>query len=427
MKRRALLLTLAGTVMLSTALTSISSAVELTRAYEGQTLNILLGAGGPWEGYRTAGEEFTKQTGIKLEYTSLGYTEQYQKLILDLTSGTGAFDAYAFAYQWKHEIASYSADLNTASAVETAPDLALDDYPNRVIDVYGMVEDKLVGLPILGDVTQLVWNKDQYTEAGLDPNKAPATWEEVFENGVKLNSAEHAGFGLPGGKASQTASVWMILFAANGGEWFDENFMPQLDSGAGLAATKFMVEKLQTIAPAGNLTWDFPEMLNGLTSGQSAQSMMWPGGFGTLLDPEQSSTAKSVAWAPTPGAALLGGWSIGVNESSAEREAALLYAAWLSSPETQKLTATMGTAPARVSVLSDPELVKDNPQYPAVLEGMSGTVAEFPPINESEQINIMIYDELNAALSGDKTAEQAVADLQAKAVEFVRTSGYLKE
>ena len=421
--RRCLITSTAIALLLGTSRLG-AAAAPLPKTYSGQTITVLTGTGPAFDYLKELSADFMAQTGVTVEFTGLSYNEQYQKLILDLTSGGGSFDAFAFAYQWKHEIAPYAADLS--KTVAGAPDLALADYPPRVLDVYSKVDGKLIGLPFLGDVTLLVWNKDQYKAAGLDPSVAPTSWAEILENGRKLERNGHYGFGLPAGKSAQTANIWMLDFAARGGAYFDAAFRPQFNSPAGKAAMTFIVKELQTIAPPGNLTWDFPEMLNSLTTGQAAQGMMWPGGFGALLDPSQSSTAKSVAWAPMPGAALLGGWSLGVSEASRNKDAAKLYAAWLTSPETQRKAAKLGGSPARISTLSDPELVKEHPYWPVVLQGMQGQVTEFPPVKEAEQVVIMIYDEVNAAAAGLKTPDEASDALQAKVVEFVKAAGSLK-
>ena len=63
---------------------------------------------------------------------------------------------------------------------------------------------------------------------------------------------------------------------------------------------------------------------------------------------------------------------------------------------------------------------------PAVVKGMSGRVATYAPIKESEQVNIMIYDEVNAACAKTKTPEQAAGDLNEKVTAFMRRRGYLK-
>jgi ABC-type glycerol-3-phosphate transport system substrate-binding protein len=106
---------------------------------------------------------------------------------------------------------------------------------------------------------------------------------------------------------------------------------------------------------------------------------------------------------------------VGVNDHSAHKEAAALWAAYLASAEAQK----QGPAPARISVLSDPELVKAHAQYPAVLQALSGKLAQFPNVPQSGQVVAYLYDELNAAISGDKSAEDAMNDLQNEVEQFI--------
>ena len=250
----------------------------------------MLGAGGgSWEAYRLSSEQFAGLTGIKFDYTFLPDTNAYTKTVLDVTTGTNAFDGYVYTYPWKGELAPYFADLEAlVPTIESAPSLDLTDYPGDVIDAYGRVNGKLIGLPILGDATMMVWNRAQYEKAGLDPTAAPKTWEEVAANGKKLKAAGLNGFGLPGGKGWQVSIMWIILFFKYGGEYFGPNYAPQFNSEPGIKAAKFLVDELQPLAPAGNLTWDFPEMLDGLMTGVSGQGMMWPGGFGAMLDPKQS-------------------------------------------------------------------------------------------------------------------------------------------
>jgi multiple sugar transport system substrate-binding protein len=404
-----------------------ASAQGLPDTYAGTTLRMLAGAGGVWDSMIASYKEFTDATGIRVETTGLPYSDQYQKMILDMASKSGSFDLYVYAYQWKYELERVLADLGSIpTEIPGAPDLALDDYPPRVLDIYGKIDGKLVGLPVIGDVTLFVWNKDHYAAAGLDPAKPPTTWEEVYTYGQKLQGGDVYGYGMPAGKSIQTAVTWILVFKALGGEYFDAAWNPQFDSPAGVETMKFLVDKLQQVAPPGNLTWDFPEMLNSLITGQSAQSMMWPGGFGVLLDPTESAVAGSVAWSPTPEVSLLGGWSVGVNNRSPSQEAAKLFVAWMTSKELWQKGALQGWAPTRISILKDPAVLERNPAAPAVLAGLEGNVAEYPPVKQAEQIHIMIYDEVNAAAAKVKSPEQAAADLQEKVTAFMKKKGYIE-
>jgi multiple sugar transport system substrate-binding protein len=417
MDRRTVLRGAATASALSLFPFSLARAAGLPDKYKGTTLKVMLGAGGgAFDVYKKMTEAFTQQTGINFDFTTLPDTDYYSKIVLDVSTGTNSFDAYLYTYFWKGELEAGFADLEKlVPSIAGAPALGLDDYPGQVVDVYGRSNGKLIGLPVLGDATMFVWNKAQYQAAGLDPAAAPKTWEEVVANGKKLETAGKNGFGLPAGKGYQVACLWMILFAKFGGEYFGANFKPQFNSDAALKATKFMVDQLQPMAPKGNLTWDFNEMLDGLATGVSGQGMMWPGGFGRMLDPKQSTEATNLSYEATPDASLLGGWAVGVNDNSAQKEAAALWAAYLASADAQK----QGPAPARISVLSDPALVKDHPQYPEVLQALSGKLAQFPNVPQSGQVVTFMYDELNAALSGDKTAEVAMGDLNNEVEQFI--------
>ena len=63
-------------------------------------------------------------------------------------------------------------DTSLNRDVAGSADLGLDDYAPNLLDVYGKSDGKLVGLPIVGDVSFLVWDKELYRAAGLDPERA---------------------------------------------------------------------------------------------------------------------------------------------------------------------------------------------------------------------------------------------------------------
>ena len=404
-----------------------ASTRNLPKTYSGATLNLVWGPEPVNQAMAEFSREFIEATGIKLVWTNVAHTERYQKIILDTTSGTNSFDVYLNAYQWKQELAPYVIDhAKIAEEVKGAPPLDLDDYPKRALDVYTKVGDKMMAIPLNGSVTFLVWNKKAFRAAGLDPETAPKTWDDVYNGGLKLRTGEQYGYNLPGGKNIQAACQWITLFCGFGGKYTDEKGMPAFDSPAALQATQAMAQKLEKISPPGNLTWDNPEMINAVATGQSAQGFMWTGGFSTLLDPTKSVVAHDLGYAPTPQGALLGGWAVSVNAKSKNLDAAKLYVAWLTAKDNAVRLAMLTGQPARTSAFKDPGVVKKYPLLPAVLDGMSGPVAEYPPIKQSEQICQFIYNQINAVCAGSKTPEKGVADLQAEVTSFMKRRGYLK-
>jgi multiple sugar transport system substrate-binding protein len=400
----------------------------LPKTYKGATVNFPLPSGPAPEAYIKVSKEFEDATGIQVNFTILSYQELHQKLILDLTSGSNSFDALMFAYQWKREIDPYMADLKALSQqVAGSPALALEDYPQRALQIYGAVDGKLMGLPVLGDATLILWNVDQYKSAGLDPESAPGSWDDIYDRGAKIvKDGQSFGYGMPAGKSIQATVTWILLFNAFGGKYFDSEMKPLFDSEAGIKAMDFMVSKLAKIGPPGITTWDFPEMFTAFATRQTAQTMMWPGGLGGLSDPAQSQVAGRFKWSSPPGGSLLGGWACGVNKSSPNRDAAYLYCAWLTSPEIVRKAALYGGAPCRISSFQDPELVKKYAYYPAILDGMNNSI-EYPPVKEAEDIHILVYNQVNAAVSGEKSATQAAHDLQQTVLDLLTKRGYYQK
>jgi len=107
--RRSLILGAAGLAGMRAA----RAADPLPRRYAGTTLNILSRSSPSVDATIRIGPEFTEATGIALQYTRIAPGDQYQKMILDFTSGTNSFDVTLFVYQWKYEVAPFLADLAT--------------------------------------------------------------------------------------------------------------------------------------------------------------------------------------------------------------------------------------------------------------------------------------------------------------------------
>ena len=51
---------------------------------------------------------------------------------------------------------------------------------------YSTTDGKLLSMPFNSSTPVFYWNKEEFKKAGLDPDKAPKTWEEVGEAGKKL-------------------------------------------------------------------------------------------------------------------------------------------------------------------------------------------------------------------------------------------------
>ena len=65
----------------------------------------------------------------------------------------------------------------------------------------GTYQDRIYGLPLSVETSVFAWNKDLYKKAGLDPEKAPASWDEITANAEKIRALgdDTYGFYFSGG------------------------------------------------------------------------------------------------------------------------------------------------------------------------------------------------------------------------------------
>src|ERR1700709_53089 len=80
----------------------------------------------------------------------------------------------------------------------------------------GQIDGKTWSIPFQRSTIVLYWNKDAFKEAGLDPEKAPASWDEMAEMGKKLIKKAASGNTRRRGVAIPTPGYasWMLQEAA---------------------------------------------------------------------------------------------------------------------------------------------------------------------------------------------------------------------
>lgn len=380
--------------------------------------------------------EFEKATGIKVNSITADYSGTHDKLALDFSTKKGDIDGFKYAYQWYGELIG-SQDgvlaLDELAKKPGFPELALDDYVPAALDTYGKYNGKLIGLPIIGDVELLVYNKKMFAQAGI--KEPPKTWGELVEIGKKLTIdtdgdgvIDQYGFGLMGGRGPQAAGTFTNLFYSHGGTvgYFDQAMKAQFNTPAGTKALSLMAKDLKAIAPPDSNTWDHAEMVNAFSQGRVAMGLIWPGGANESVNPSKSKVASDVGFALSPNnSSLLGGWAMGINKYSKNPEATYLFFSWLTHPLTQVKYAQAGGTPARESTLNNEELVRIYPWFPAIAENLAVS-KPFSKLPESEEIIRYMTEAANDVVSGMKTPETAAQELNDRTDKLMKDHGYYK-
>lgn len=122
-----------------------------------------------------------------------------------------------------------------------------DFYP--MLTNYDMMDGKRYGLPFTTNNMQLIWNKDLFASAGLDPEVPPKTWDEMQAMSEQCSDPDNGIVGFefytqPVGEGiTWQFQVW--LWAA-GGEFLNaDNTKAAFNSPEGLKALSFVSNMLQ--------------------------------------------------------------------------------------------------------------------------------------------------------------------------------------
>jgi multiple sugar transport system substrate-binding protein len=89
----------------------------------------------------------------------------------------------------------------------------------------GTYDGKIYGMPFSADASVLIWNKDLFKKAGLDPEKGPTNWAEIRADAEKVRAlgGDTYGFYFSGNCGGCNIFTFTPLIWASGGDIFADN------------------------------------------------------------------------------------------------------------------------------------------------------------------------------------------------------------
>lgn len=378
--------------------------------------------------------EFEQMTGIKVVVDLIPYTEHRDKLVLDLFSKTGYYDLMQIGINWFGEfieLGNYLEPLNQFIDDPRFPNPKVDEIMPKLWEIYSAeYKDKVYGFPFIPDAMVFGYNKEMFNKIGLE--RAPKTWEEVYDYGKKLTQdidgdgkTDQYGLALMAGGGVQTMCTYSLLFYAYGGRFFDEQGMPCFNSDSGIKAMKMFL-KLLEVAPPAALESDIAEATQQMAQGLTAMIASWPAAvLATLEDPEKSKVVGKVAYTIPPNeSTIIGGFSMGISRfvTDKEKEASYLFMNWLSSPEVDKKKALAGLTPIRTTTYQDEEVLKKYP-YIAVFRDALTVGKPWPSRAGTQEAWNIIQDCVSKTLIGKLLPEDAVRRIDDDILTMLKRRG----
>lgn len=283
----------------------------------------------------------------------------------------------------------------------------------------GKIEGKTWGIPFQRSTIVAYYNKDMFREAGLDPEKAPTTWDEMVEMGKALTDDDHFGLMIP----STGYPYWMFqaLAIQNGKEVMsNDGLTTYFDDPAVVETLEFWKSLSQEhgIMPEGTVEWG--TLRQAFLEGQTA--MMWHS-TGNLTAVKNNATFD-FGVAMLPGNERLGSPTGGGNfyifkdASEDERAAALELIKFMTAPEQAAKwsieTGYMGVSPAAYETEALQAYTAEFPPALVARDQLEHAVAEFSTF-ETARVREGLNNAIQSALTGQMSAADALAEAQAAA------------
>ncbi len=135
------------------------------------------------------------------------------------------------------------ADSGAIQAIDPVltPDLKAKFFES-MLEKGAFYNGKNWGLPLASGVRGLFWDKDLFQKAGLDPEKAPKTWDELYQDATTIKSKTgEFGFSFDG-KGVQAFRSFGYFLRNNGGDLLTADGKAAFNSPEGVQALEFMVK-----------------------------------------------------------------------------------------------------------------------------------------------------------------------------------------
>lgn len=359
--------------------TSVAGPFRWDRA-SGQTISLYLNKHPFTESLLPLLKDFTRLTGIQVDYNVLSEEEYRDKIIIELSSGSGLVDVFMTGpfSNWSYVPAGWLEPLEDylRNPSLTSEEYDIEDFFPTLLKAnrwngkpgyqnYGIGNQW--SIPVQVETYILAYRKDWAEELHLQP---PKTYQEFhdFARAMtrKINGQQVYGITSRGlGTWPTIATGFISAFASYGCRDFDADLNCMINSPQAVEMTSLWVK---TIKEYGPLNWSS-------NSWYDAKEQFESGRYGMIMDadffaigyenPLKSHVAGRIGYALPPAGpdgtirSNLWTWALAINRQSRHRLAGWLFIQWATSKE-QLVTATLqgNWNPPRKSVWNDPRIME---------------------------------------------------------------------
>jgi len=384
---------------------------------------------------------FEELTGISIQFNTFPEDQLWQKLTLDLNSGTGVFDGFMLGL-WpsaRYHNAGWAKDLNQYidNASLTDQDwLALDDYPDAVLEAFTYGDDDFLAMPFgVESYGCIGYDRPTLEQVGMD---APTSYPAMRDVAKAIDEdTDRAGIASRASSTTLSSANWATMHRSYSADWVDyENKEAVLNSDEGIEALELFAEAVGDYGPQDIGTFDWYKANTAFGNGQLGMVYHTPSAIG-VWGADQLERTEWIAPPKGPDGERVVDtwqWAMGISEFTSNPEAAWLFLQWSTGRPMIKLLNTRRWegqpvyGPARTDWLFEEddylELGPKESWREAHRTGIQNVPSDPPPVPLHVPQNMDIMTEaalaMNSAVTDNKSAEEALNDAAPKITEFAK-------
>lgn len=387
-----------------------------------------------------------KHPGTNVRFVSLPENEARAKITASVATGGGEFDVVMISnYEtpmWAEN--GWIADL--VPFMDATEGYDRQDFIPTIREALSVGSGQY-SVPFYGESSFLVYREDLFEQAGITMPEQP-TWEQIAQYAAEFHdpAKNFSGICLRGlaGWGEVMAPLNTVI-NTYGGRWFDEAWNPQLNSPEVHAAVSDYVNLVRTSGQPGAATSGYGDCLTRFAQGNAAMWYDATAMVSSVEDPASSLVVGKTNYALAPvkettSAGWLYTWALAIPATSQRKQAAWDFIAWMTNKEYMQLVGNNVSwerlpPGSRQSTYEIPEYAKIAESYAgptltamgqanqdnAMAQPVPYPGIQFVGIPEFQDLGTRVGQQVSAAIAGQQSVEDALAQSQSFAQSVART------
>jgi multiple sugar transport system substrate-binding protein len=291
-------------------------------------------------------KKFEKQTGVHVDLQVIGWPDLLNKILAATTSGQGP-DVLNIGNTWAASLQATGAFMPFDSKALDAVG-GKDKFVEASFATGGAPGKDPTSVPLYGLVYGLYYNKKMFADAGLQP---PTTWQELMTDAKKLTNPSKGVYGMAmeGGSYTESVHFAYIFGRQNGGQPFDDSGKPTFTTPGMVAGVKQYVDLMsqKVVNPSSVQYKNGPEAPTDFAKGKAAMLMSQNNADNVLqanggMKPSEYGVVAIPAPNPLPPggkdvASFVAGINLSIFKNTKNKDAALKFVNFMTSPEEQAI------------------------------------------------------------------------------------------